>query len=65
MGLSAKMPTDTPLNRGGNKRNGQRSSVVIILNAITKKNIPKQRTGKYANQGNQAFHAANQHYYLQ
>jgi hypothetical protein len=59
------MPTDTPLNRGGNKRNGQRDSVVIILDTITKNNIPKQRPGKYANQGYQAFHAADQHYYLQ
>jgi hypothetical protein len=44
------MPTDTPLNRGGNKYNGQRASIVIIPNTITKNNILKQRTEKYANQ---------------
>jgi hypothetical protein len=54
------MSTDTPLNGGSNKANSQRFGVIITLNAIAEKDIPKQSTGKNANQGNQAFHTAYQ-----
>jgi len=54
------MPTNTPLNGGGNKSNGQRFEIVIVLDAIAEKDVPKQRAGKNSDQGNQAFHTAYQ-----
>ena len=54
--LFAMQQTKAPLNGCCKKPYSHGFKVIIILNAIAEKNIPKQRTKKDAGQGNQTFH---------